>query len=285
MAKFLIILFVAFGFLITKGQTGEDSIRFVEINGKKQYYLDKGTGKPTVIFLTGLGVPMTDISEIQNQVSLFTRTITYDRAGIGRSEPLNNERHLENLTTELNELLDKIGINKAILVGHSMGGWLAQYFTYKHPEKVIGLIILDSPDISYRSKRRALRTETEKLKFDSLPGAYYMDNGEFSETIKSELKNTRTVDSALLAGKKIPVKIPLTFIASTQVSEDKYSKQDNEIKLGLLKGQLKTNPKMKLILTEKSGHFIYEDEPKLVISEIASMVNRIRNSKKQTTNK
>src|SRR5689334_7507329 len=73
---------------------------FIELNGKKQYYIDKGKGAPTVVFITGLGVAMSNFAQLQEEISKTSRTICYDRAGIGKSEALDNERTLENMCAE-----------------------------------------------------------------------------------------------------------------------------------------------------------------------------------------
>src|ERR1700752_242516 len=112
MTKQLLILFSFICFSFTCIQTEENKEQFVEINGKKQYYLSKGTGNPVVVFVTGLGPTMDDFTDVQNIIAKTTRAICYDRAGIGNSESFHNERSLENISYELKELVDKIGLDK-----------------------------------------------------------------------------------------------------------------------------------------------------------------------------
>ena len=260
-------------------QVSTDSSTFVIIKNKRQYYTDKGTGKPTVVFITGLGVAMDDITDIQNEIAKMYRTFSYDRAGIGKSESLDKERTLQNEATELHEILTAAALNKPfILVGHSRGGLLAQYFTSKYPNMVSGLIILDSPPPDFRWRRRAMRTATEKLTFDSLPKQYYDTANPMQPAIKDELKQARVTDSAAMATIKLPTTIPVTFIASTKLTNEKYSKEDTEIKIELVNGYTKTAPQIRLIFTDKAGHFIYDDEPQLVVKEILLMAAKIKSA-------
>jgi hypothetical protein len=126
-----------------------------------------------------------------------------------------------------------------------------------------------------------LRTDQEKIKFDSYYNSFCTDSIAYSATIRSEFKNTFTTDSSLVFGKGFPLHIPITLIASNKITDDKYSKKETKIKEELLNSYLKINPKIKLIFTNKSGHYIYDTEPKLVINEIISMAGKLKTSSKQ----
>ena len=269
----LIAIFIS---AISFGQTNKksDSLQFVEIRGKKQYYVNKGEGNPVVVFVSGLGPTMDDFFEIQNKISKTTQTFCYDRAGVGKSEPFNNDRSLENISSELKELLEKVKISKPfILVGHSRGGLIARFFANKYPDKICGLILIDPALPEHRSMKRSLRTDKEKVEFDAFYNSFCTDSIKYSATIRSEFN---AADSASISGKNFPSNIPITIIASNKITKDKYSKADTKIKVDLLNAYLKTAPQIKLILTNKSGHFIHEDEPKLVVKEILLMINKIK---------
>ncbi len=251
-----------------------DSLQFVDVKGKKQYYVNKGAGNPVVVFVSGLGPTMDDFFEIQNKISKTTQTFCYDRAGVGKSESFNNDRNLENISSELKELLEKVEISKPfILVGHSRGGLIARFFANKYPDKICGLILIDPALPEHRSMKRALRTDKEKVEFDAFYNSFCTDSVKYSATIRSEFK---AADSTSISGKNFPSNIPITILASNKITKDKYSKADTKIKVDLLNAYLKTAPQIKLILTNKSGHFIHEDEPNLVIKEILLMINKIK---------
>ncbi len=281
MTRHLIILFSLICFSFVDKPRDKDKEQFVEIRGKKQYYLSKGNGEPVIFFITGLGPTMDDFEAIQNKLSKTNRVICYDRAGIGKSESFNNERNLENISLELKELVDKIGLDKPfILVGHSRGGPIARYFVSKYPEKVSGLLLIDPAIPEYRWKKRELRTDKEKIEFDNYYNSFCSDSTKYTATIRNESKHTSTTDSSSVYGLGFPLNIPITLIASNQITIDKYSKEEIKIKVELLNSYFKINPRIKLILTDKSGHYIYDTEPELVINEIVSIVNKIKTSGK-----
>lgn len=249
-----------------------ERVYFVEVFGKKIYYQDKGEDNPTIVFLAGLGVSMEDFYKMQTELSKTSRVILYDRAGIGKSEAMGNDRNLKNISMELFDFLSKIGIEKpVILVGHSRGGLIARYFVSQFPEKALGLVLIDPAIPELAGRKRALRNESEQVQLDAIYKSFYTDTVEYSSTIRSEFKNFYTSDSSLLAGKSLPVSIPVTIIASNKSTSEKYGKEDVLIKEELLNSYLKAAPQTKLILTKKSGHFIYIEESELVIKEIKSM--------------
>lgn len=279
MKKHTIIFFALICFSFVGRQIDKDKEQFVYVRGKKQFYLSKGAGKTVVIFITGLGPTMDDFQNVQNKISKTTQTICYDRAGIGKSESFNNERTLENISSELKEIVDAIGLDKPfLLVGHSRGGVIARYFTSKYPEKVSGLVLIDPALPEHRWLRKQLRTENEKIDFDNYYNSFCTDSTKYSATIRNEFQNTFSTDSALVSGKGFPINIPITLIASNKITKDKYSSEDVKIKTELIKAYLKLNPKIKLIFTDKAGHFIHDDQPNLVVNEILSMIKILKSN-------
>ncbi len=276
MKRYILILLSLIGFsFIQKQSAGKE--QFVEIRGKKQFYISKGTGNPVVVFITGLGPTMDDFQNVQNKIAKTTRTICYDRAGIGNSESFNNERTLENIASELKEMVEAIGLDKPfLLVGHSRGGVIARYFVSKYPEKVSGLVLIDPAIPEHKWLKRQLRTATEKKEFDIYYNSFCTDSTTYSSTIRNEFKNTFKNDSAAIAGKGFPLTIPITLIASNKTTKDKYSNEEVKIKVELITNYLKINPKIKLVFTNKAGHFIHDEQPKLVIDEIAAMQLKLK---------
>jgi pimeloyl-ACP methyl ester carboxylesterase len=275
MSRFILLFsIICFSFICK--QDKKDKEQFVEINGKKQYYLSKGTAEPVIVFVTGLGPTMDDFKKVQNTLSKQTRVICYDRAGIGKSETFNNERNLENISTELKLLTEKIGLIKPfILVGHSRGGLIARYFTDKYPTQVCALVLIDPAIPELKERKLKLRTESEKKELDVYYQSFCTDTITYTPTIRNEFKNTFQNDSIDVFGKGFSSCIPITIIASNKLTKEKYSKEDNEIKMGLINKYKAINPAIKIVLTNKSGHFIHDEEPKLVCKELLYVLKKV----------
>ncbi len=106
----------------------------------------EGSGAVTVIFESGLGDTLGVWSQVQPKVAAgCARTVAYDRAGYGGSEPAETVRDAANIVTELRAVLRRRNIRPPyVLVGHSLGGLYMQYFARNYPQEVTGLVLVDS---------------------------------------------------------------------------------------------------------------------------------------------
>ncbi|MEM8926241.1 MAG: alpha/beta hydrolase [Actinomycetota bacterium] len=103
------------------------------------------TARPTVVFEAGLGGFAEQWRHVQTAVAGRARTIGYDRAGMGRSEPGPHPRSPEVLVDELRQLLETAGVAPPyVLVGHSYGGLLVRCFAGRHPDLIAGLVLVDA---------------------------------------------------------------------------------------------------------------------------------------------
>ena len=106
------------------------------------YELD-GKG-PAVVFINGLTM---DVNGWYFQGPAFTqryKILRYDCRGQGQSDKPEMDYSQEMHADDLKDLMDKLGIKKAHIVGISNGGMIAQHFTLRYPEKVGGLVLVDT---------------------------------------------------------------------------------------------------------------------------------------------
>lgn len=135
--------------------------------GRRSLYLDcRGEGAPTVVLEAGSGAGSPTWSAVLDDLAATTRTCAYDRAGRGRSDPV--ERHtLGHAAAELRALLATAGEPPPyILVGHSLGGAFARVFAAENREAVVGLVLVDTFDPDLQEDRihpllGSLRSEYE----------------------------------------------------------------------------------------------------------------------------
>ena len=119
--------------------------RWVQIgNGQRLYLIEKGSGEATVLFESGIAATYLNWFHIQEKVSSFASTASYDRGGLGWSSPCRTVRTPGNIAEELHELLKEAGIKPPyILVGHSFGGLVMRKFALLYPEEVSSMILVD----------------------------------------------------------------------------------------------------------------------------------------------
>lgn len=102
-------------------------------------------GAPTVILDAGLGGPAVSWGMVQPLIAEFARVCSYDRAGMGWSDPGPAPRSSQQVATELHAVLKQAGVPPPhILVAHSMAGFHARVFHQMYPGEVAGMVLVDS---------------------------------------------------------------------------------------------------------------------------------------------
>ena len=119
--------------------------RLVDVGGHRLHIWCTGSGAPSVILESGLGGSSADWGFVQPEVAAFTRVCSYDRAGMGYSDPGPSPRTTRRIAHELAQLLDRTGISgPVVLVGASIGGLAVRVFASEHAERVVGLVLVDA---------------------------------------------------------------------------------------------------------------------------------------------
>lgn len=251
--------------------------RFVEIDGHKQHILDKGEGSPVVIFITGAGADLKDFDAVQSELADYTRTLSYDRAGIGLSEELDNERTVDHLADELQKILDKENIHAPyILVGHELGAFIVRWFTHAYPNQVAGIVMIDPAYEGFMDTLRNTRSAEQRRRMKDM-----VDLGivNMPKATRKELEHLKK-DEELLRTAKLPTTIPITLITS-----DRFSNTDRKVGasseaiarwITFLEQLKEQAPQLKHVEAKMNSARIHQEEPQLVIKEIRSLLEIIR---------
>ncbi len=124
--------------------------RFVVVDGARLHIWCIGQGTPTVVLEPGLGQTSLSWSWLQPMLAKSTRVCSYDRPGLGWSEPLDAPRDGRSAARTLHKLLDAAGESGPfVLVGHSLGGAYARIYRDQFRNEVEGLVLLDSVQPGY----------------------------------------------------------------------------------------------------------------------------------------
>jgi pimeloyl-ACP methyl ester carboxylesterase len=117
----------------------------VDVGGYSLHLNCTGEGTPTVVMDSGLGGTVLDWELVQPEVANFARVCTYDRAGMGWSDPGAQPRTSQQIVKELHTLLGNAGVQGPyVLVGHSFGGTNVQVYASQYPDEVAGMVLVDS---------------------------------------------------------------------------------------------------------------------------------------------
>ena len=137
-------------------------MRYLDLHGERVAYLDEGEGE-VILLLHGIAGSSQTWRSLIRPLSRHYRVVAPDLLGHGDSTKPRTDYSLGAFSVLLRDFLDELGIARATLVGHSLGGGIAMQFIYQHPDYGQRLVLIGSgglgPDVGLT------------LRLASLPGA------------------------------------------------------------------------------------------------------------------
>lgn len=121
------------------------------------YYEVHGEGEP-LLLITGLGGDLTGWIFQIIEFSKKYRVIVFDNRGAGRTDAPDVPYSIEMMADDTAGLLDVLGIERAHILGLSMGGFIAQELALKYPQRVQSLILATTAASPHSSNKHVLDT-------------------------------------------------------------------------------------------------------------------------------
>lgn len=135
--------------------------KLISVGGRKMHIDCTGEGSPTVILDSGLGDSYVSWRKVQPQIAKFVQVCSYDRAGLGYSDPSTEPRTSEVIAKEWHALLQAAAVPPPyIVVGHSMGGYDVRLFASIYRSEVAGMVLVDA---SHPDQDKRFPPELKKL--------------------------------------------------------------------------------------------------------------------------
>lgn len=239
------------------GCFSEPQKKFVDIDGTKFHIKHAGKDDPLVIFENGMASNMEIWKSIPDSISKISSVFTYDRAGIGDSETTSAKRTVPNMVEELRQILKKEGLKPPyIYVAHSMGSYLARYYSIHYPQEISAVLLIDpSPDKLYDNYTEKEYNDFKREGDKSFANAKIGEKREWG----NYLDNRKYVQGALISDD-----IPLVIVSATQ-----WDFYDYHHKL------MNNNTNSKHISVEGS-HDIHQEEPDLMIDLIIELLDKTK---------
>jgi pimeloyl-ACP methyl ester carboxylesterase len=239
----------------------------VDVGGYRLHFVVfEGTGMP-ILFEAGGGEDASTWNKIIRPIAQRTAAtiITYDRAGFGQSTFDTTRHGIMNGIAGLETGLKKLGYDGAImLVAHSQGGLYALLYAATHPEQVKTAVLIDVTTTCFYDETRLAATQrmidqqnTAKIKASN-PGRYFQ-GADFSRNIESVRKFA------------FPNTIPVTdFVSDHPPFEDSVEINDWKRCHREFAG---ASANRTGVVASGTGHFIFNDDPALVINGIVKAYN------------
>lgn len=276
--------------------TSFSQMRFVTIDSTKIWINTIGTenrkdGQPVVVFESGMGTPMGNWDRVLKGVSELAPLVSYDRPGIGESEPDNEKPTIKNVADKLIKVLNCLNLEPPyVLVGHSLGGAYVRGFAAYYPEMLAGLIIIDPADFTetHENKRQYFRDigignatidslfkkwdiESIANKGKSTVPLSIQEEGEvldimrmndFKEITDSKLPN---IPVHILTGGRYDT--PLKYRA-TEFNDSLLFRAKMKHRVERWTEVIQSVDKGMLFYSGDAGHFVHYDDPELLISSV-----------------
>lgn len=288
--------------------------RLVDVGGFRLHVTDNGQGGPPVVVIHGAGETSFSWTHVRKEVARFTRVLTYDRPGLGASDPgpaLGAVQSVDGLHT----LLRCVGLpGPYVLVGHSLGGLIARLYAIRYPEQVAGMVLVDSTheflkdDAKFRKGFAAIGLMLRILRATSPFGLprflgdvlgiipMYPERPFYAKQLSpEEYRQWRAIVYRNCAGKagtdEFRAVFPMLEEAVRQMQDGREGPQFGDMPLAVL-----TNPgfgdewaamhrelasrsaRSIHIISDRPGHSLQMPQPDLVINAIRHVVDQVRSS-------
>jgi pimeloyl-ACP methyl ester carboxylesterase len=263
--------------------------RLVDVGGHKLHIWCSGAGAPSVILETGLGGSSVDWGFVQPAVAQFTRVCSYDRAGMGYSDPGPSPRTARRIARELGQLLDRSGITEpAVLVGASIGGLAVRVFASEQAERAAGLVLVDATHEDQEHEIPKLAPFVPLLSSVGVLRLLGVSFGQSPESLAPSVRKFAQATAFRAAGPKAAADEILHVRES--VAEVKAARRRLTLPLivvtagrganaewhALQRDQAGLSERGCLVTAEQSGHAIAIGQPQVVVEAIRAVVNAAR---------
>ena len=266
------LLIAIFPFIIINIGQAQTIDTLLDVGGHKLHFnIIKGKGTP-ILFEAGNGDDGSVWQPILNDIHSSTNAtlITYDRAGLGKSEIDTNKISFLNEIKDLEFALNKLGYSKKIfLVCHSFGGYYSSLFTYRNKKKVKGVVCIDIATPCFFTKEysdhfvETIKKEDWEMIKKYKIGLYYV------------LKNL-TATSIYMENKFINSRTPTIMISAENIQPMiKDNEKDKWINCSKSFG---TMPNHEYVVAKNADHKVWEKNPKSysIKSEIVTNKSKLK---------
>jgi pimeloyl-ACP methyl ester carboxylesterase len=274
-------------------------------------------GAPTVVMDSGLGGTVLDWQLVQPELAKSMHVCTYDRAGMGWSDPGPQPRTSQQIVKELHTVLGNAGVTEPyVLVGHSFGGTNMQVYASQYPDEVAGMVLIDS---ALEDEKAVALTQSHQpspllMKIYATIGLTrlpYTLGGETSGLTSPELEDEQaaisshrkhifavadensSLEESFDENRTDPMSLgdkPLMVLtagsvqlAGTGLSEEQMNLID-ELHSESQAALTQRSENAKQIIVADSGHYIHVEQPGLVTDAIHQVVEAARDGSRLSGN-
>jgi pimeloyl-ACP methyl ester carboxylesterase len=261
----------------------------VYVNGTGLHYLTAGQG-PALLLIHGLGSHTFSFRHVIPELARHFRVVALDLKGFGFSErPSAGDYTLSGQAELVRAVMERLGIDRAAVLGHSMGGAVAMRLALAHPDRVERLVLLASAsdlELGRRVWGAALLRPllplvapftyyNYRFREKTLKGGYYDPDLCTEDVIEGYLRPAhirgylRALGNTMADWRKDP---PLEPAAITQPTLILWGEADRWLAPSRGERLHGLIPNSRLVVLDKAGHLLAEERPEAVLEAILSFL-------------
>ncbi|MCR9251137.1 MAG: alpha/beta hydrolase [bacterium] len=245
------------------------------------HYYEKGTGFP-LLLLHGYCETGSVWKNVEESLSTKYRLIIPDLPGFGKSN-LISDFNLEDIAVSLNDLISKLGVSEFIVLGHSLGGYIALAMEKLYPKCVKGFGLIHSTAFEDNEEKKAGRNQVVKIVSEKGPGLFLQNfyQNLFYQQIEEVIGDLQQ------EGKQIKGESIIAYAKAMRDRPDSSdllkSEKPKLVVAGVKDGAvpIENSRRMKGIANncdyielENTGHMGMFEEPEALLSGIESFLDR-----------
>jgi pimeloyl-ACP methyl ester carboxylesterase len=123
-------------------------------NGIRLAYDDRGAGEPVMVFVHGWTCDRSFFAPQAEHFARRHRVVSVDLRGHGESDKPEGPYPIAAYADDISYLIDRLGLGKAVAVGHSMGGNIVLQLAASHPDRVAAIVMVDPAPFVYSPELR-----------------------------------------------------------------------------------------------------------------------------------
>lgn len=284
-------LFLAGFFVSAQGATATQTLELVKeevsVRDRSLATTCMGKGRPTALLEAGFGDDAGIWMDVQLDIAAFTRVCAYSRAGLGGSDAVTEHRTIQDIVNDLDALLMNSPVaGPFVLVGHSIGGLIVNMYVHQKPEQVAGMVFVDSSHPDQQAGFQSVRPPKLNAAWTTFDASGTSpENWDITaattqgETVYVEPGSLEDLPVVVLtADTNLVNKEQVTWIKENVWSgfNEDMLLAENRVWAGLQKQYAALSNNSRHVTVEGSTHYIYIDNPEVVIDAVRRVVEAIR---------
>lgn len=261
----------------------------VNAGGVSLHVIESGAGEPALLFLHYWGGSARTWDTVTQNLARDFRCIAYDQRGWGESDSPPEGNSIRDLASDAKLLIESLGVRQYVLVGHSMGGKVAQFLASERPAGLKALVLV-APAPPTPQKLPEAAKQTQLHAYDNRANALqalefltaHLPNQEIQEQVIAD--NLAGSSQAKLAwptssiyediSKDVSkIAVPTLVLAGDQDRQDSLEQHEREV--------LARIPVARLMVLRDCGHLLPIDQPEQLADAIRNFVSGLERTSVQ----